>query len=99
MEWRIARCVLAALGTNEDSMEAGSHVDEPDPWLAHPELYQDVHDNISGKQLPAELVAEARKQEMDFLKQLGAYSITTKQRCREATGKGPIPCHLVVGLM
>eukprot|EP00971_Amphidinium_carterae_P325488 6455761-Amphidinium_carterae.1 len=92
MEWKLARVVLAAIGVDETSMEAGPHMDEADPWLAHPELYQDIHDNISGKPLPGELVAVARRQEMEFLKQLGAYSIVPIKQCYDSTGKRPIPC-------
>lgn len=55
------------------ALEAGPHVDEPDPCHAHPEYYQEIYDVSSGTRLDPELVANARAAEMDFLQRdLGA---------------------------
>eukprot|EP00971_Amphidinium_carterae_P185386 3680817-Amphidinium_carterae.1 len=55
VEWRLASCALAAVSKGEQPLEAGPHVDEADPWLTDPEMYQGIHDNISGRELPAEM--------------------------------------------
>eukprot|EP00971_Amphidinium_carterae_P082048 1623115-Amphidinium_carterae.2 len=92
MEWHLASCALAAIGESGPGLEAGPHMDESDPWLADPESYQNIHDIITGRALPPELVAEARKQEMEFLKQLEAYTVVPISQCYDATSKKPIPC-------
>ncbi|CAK0899647.1 unnamed protein product, partial [Prorocentrum cordatum] len=58
---------------------------------AYPEYYTEIVDNISGAALDPELVAAGRKEEMEFLRGLGAYVHDTKQRCREETGRDPAP--------
>ena len=74
------------------SLEAGPHIDEPEPWDCHPEYYQQISDNISGVPLDPELVAAARKEELDFVvTELGAYRYTTVEECRRETGKPPVP--------
>eukprot|EP00971_Amphidinium_carterae_P302197 6004112-Amphidinium_carterae.1 len=72
-------------------LEAGSHVDEPDPWLAYPDLYEAIYDNISGQALPPELVAAARREEMQFLAELQAYEVVTLEECYSKTNRRPIP--------
>eukprot|EP00971_Amphidinium_carterae_P068413 1354605-Amphidinium_carterae.1 len=62
LESKIMEGLLAMI--EQQPLEAGSHVDEKDPWLAFPELYQEVFDTVSGQTLPPELVAVARKEEM-----------------------------------
>ena len=73
------------------SLEAGPHIDEPEPWDAHPEYYSRIVDNISGDPLDAKLVSDARKEEMQFLDQLGAYVLASKKVCRAETDKDPVP--------
>ncbi|CAK0877935.1 unnamed protein product [Prorocentrum cordatum] len=80
----IARGQLGAL-------EAGPHLGEPPIWDAYPEYYTEIVHNISGAALDPELVAAGRKEEMEFLRGLGAYVYDTKQRCREETGRAPVP--------
>ena len=73
------------------ALEAGPHIDEPEPWDAHPEYYHSIVDNISGVPLDPKLVEEGRREEMEFLRQLGAYRIDSKARCREESGRDPVP--------
>eukprot|EP00971_Amphidinium_carterae_P048960 964751-Amphidinium_carterae.1 len=70
---------------------AGDHVDEPEPWLAWPELHTEVYDNITGRELPAELVAEARREEMRFLHDLDAYEVVPIEQSYTAMGRAPLP--------
>eukprot|EP00971_Amphidinium_carterae_P332456 6466627-Amphidinium_carterae.2 len=70
--------------------EIGTHVDEVTEWDALPEYYMCVHDTTSGQPLDATLVAAGCKQEMDFLKGLGAYEYSTVSECMERTGKPPV---------
>eukprot|EP00971_Amphidinium_carterae_P194209 3853846-Amphidinium_carterae.4 len=60
-------------------LEAGEHVDEEDPWVANAEDYQGIVDTSSGKELDAQLVAEARKEESTFLRNLGAYKVVARE--------------------
>ncbi|CAK0853831.1 unnamed protein product [Prorocentrum cordatum] len=83
-EIAIARGQLGAL-------EAGPHLGEPPIWDSYPEYYTEIVGNISGAALDPELVAAGRKEEMEFLRGLGAYVYDTKQRCREETGRDPVP--------
>ncbi|CAK0840427.1 unnamed protein product, partial [Prorocentrum cordatum] len=80
----IARGQLGAL-------EAGPHLDEPPVWDAYPEYHAEIVDNIGGAALDPELVAAGRKEEMEFLRGLGAYVHDAKQRCREETRRDPVP--------
>ncbi len=74
------------------TLEAGSHVDEPDVWQTHPEYYESIYDANSGTKLDADLVAQGRHAEMDFLqKDLGAWSYDKIENCVQETGKQPIP--------
>eukprot|EP00971_Amphidinium_carterae_P350398 6491521-Amphidinium_carterae.2 len=75
----------------QQPLQAGSHVDEKDPWLAFPELYQEVFDTVSGQTLLPDLLAVARKEEMEFLSKLQAYELVTIAECYEKTNKRPIP--------
>ena len=72
------------------SLEAGPHVDEPDVRRVYPEYYNEIYDAISGQHLDPALVCEARKDEMQFLKELGAYTFDTLSNCR-AAGGNPVP--------
>ena len=80
-----SKCELATL-------EAGSHVDEPNVWQTHPEYYERIYDANSGTKLDAGLVAKRREAEMDFLqKDLGAWTYDEIENCVQETGKQPIP--------
>eukprot|EP00971_Amphidinium_carterae_P180882 3588138-Amphidinium_carterae.1 len=86
------RAILMAIaGEGHEKLTAGEHVDEEDPWLAWPELYKDVYDNITGQPLPADLVAPARREEMRFLHDLDAYEVVPIEQCYAAMGGAPIP--------
>eukprot|EP00971_Amphidinium_carterae_P351978 6492372-Amphidinium_carterae.1 len=71
-------------------LEAGSHVDEPSVWDCFPEYYSEVYDNISGKLLDPSLVAKGRAEEMEFLRNLGAWQYDSVDACMNATGKPPV---------
>ncbi|CAK0811159.1 unnamed protein product, partial [Prorocentrum cordatum] len=73
------------------ALEARPRLDEPPVWDAYPEYYAEIVDNISGAALDPELVAAGRKEEMEFLRGLGAYACDSKQRGREETGRDPVP--------
>ena len=47
-------------------------------------------DDMSGKELNAELVKTARALEMKFFKEYGVYDEVHEQECWDTTGKGPI---------
>eukprot|EP00971_Amphidinium_carterae_P233933 4642071-Amphidinium_carterae.1 len=61
-------CAMQQQQGPSDPMAAGQHVEEPDAWDCHPEYYVDIRDNITGKPLDPALVAEGRRQEMEFLR-------------------------------
>ena len=74
------------------TLEAGSHVDEPDVWQTHPEYYESIYDANSGTKLDAGLVSKGCEGEMDFLQRdLGAWSYDKIENCVQETGKQPIP--------
>ena len=73
------------------SLEAGPHIDELEPWDAHPEYYEQIVDNISGVPLDPAPVAAARREEIKLLHGMTAYKIDSKARCREETGRDPVP--------
>eukprot|EP00971_Amphidinium_carterae_P121853 2413087-Amphidinium_carterae.1 len=85
---RAEQAVLMAIVEDKNKLSAGDHVDEEDPWLAWPELYTQVYDNITGQILPAELVSEARREEMKFLRDLDAYEVVPIERSHTMMG-GP----------
>ena len=66
------------------ALEAGPHIDEPDVWRVYPEYYNEIYDAISGQHLDPALVREGKKDEMKFLKELGAYTYDTVSNCRAA---------------
>ena len=72
------------------SLEAGPHVDEPDVWRVCPEYYNEIYDAISGRHLDPALVSLGRKDEMQFLTELGAYAYDTLSNCK-AAGCCPVP--------
>ena len=72
------------------ALDAGLHVDEPDVWRVHPEYYNEIYDAISGQHLDPALVCEGRKDKMQFLKELGAYTYDTVTNCK-AAGGNPVP--------
>ncbi|CAK0838302.1 unnamed protein product [Prorocentrum cordatum] len=78
----IARGQLGAL-------EAGPHLDEPPIWDAYPEYYTEIVDNISGAALDPELVAAGRKEEMEFLRGLGA-EVVCLNRVFRWTSRGDV---------
>ena len=49
-----------------------------------------VFDDLTGKELDAESVREARGDEMEFVKGLGVYEEALIQECLDRTGKRPI---------
>eukprot|EP00971_Amphidinium_carterae_P000222 4733-Amphidinium_carterae.2 len=90
------KAILMAIVDDKSNKEksaplAGDYVDEPDPWLAWPELYTEVYDNITGRELPAELVVEACREEMRFLHDLDAYEVVPIEQSYTAMGRAPLP--------
>eukprot|EP00971_Amphidinium_carterae_P125542 2487110-Amphidinium_carterae.1 len=88
---RAEQAVLMANVDDKNKLSAGDHVDEEDPWLGWPELYTQVYDNITGQILLAELVSEARREEMKFLSDLDAYEVVPIERSHTMMGGPPIP--------
>ena len=72
------------------ALDAGPHVDEPEPLQLHPEWYEEIYDNISGQRLDPALVAKGRQSEMKFMSDLGVWSYDTVQNCLETTGRQPL---------
>ena len=55
-------------------------------------MYQNIYDAVSGQRLDPALVAKARSDEMTFLvKDLHAYEYDMISRCKEETGRPPVP--------
>jgi len=72
------------------ALDAGATADEPEPLQLHPEWYQHVVDQSTGKHLPPELVAQARMDEMGFVRKMKIWEYDTIDNCVAATGKPPI---------
>ena len=53
-------------------------------------IYGNEYDAISGQKLPADLVAQGRALEMEFLEKWRVYDWATYAECTTATGKRPI---------
>eukprot|EP00971_Amphidinium_carterae_P008491 167597-Amphidinium_carterae.1 len=60
-------------------------------WKIYDEAYESVFDEITGRRLDPKLVAAARREEMEFLRQLQAYSYDSTEVCWEKTGRRPVP--------
>eukprot|EP00971_Amphidinium_carterae_P142601 2825029-Amphidinium_carterae.1 len=60
-------------------------------WKIYDEAYEHIFDEITGRRLDPKLVAAARKEEMEFLRQLQAYSYDSTEVCWEKTGRRPVP--------
>ena len=64
----------------------------PEMPLMDPEFEEVYMDDVNGGILPAEKVKEARRLEMDYLKEKhGVYVPRPRAECFEETGKPPIP--------
>ena len=73
-------------------LEAGPHLDEPDVWATHPQYYAQIYDTTSGVQLDPVLVAQARREEMQFLlEKMQTWDYDTVENCVRHTGAQPIP--------
>ena len=78
--------------TNDDELEKKwaevmiymieNHVDDRDA--------QSIYDDLTGLELNGDEVAEARREEMQFVKDLGVYEEATIEECWTNTGKGAI---------
>ena len=83
---------LIEQGKQSNSVFAvGEHVGEPDAFQCYPELYENIRDNITGVTLDSKLVAQARREEMQLLFNLGIYEYASSSDCFRKTGRKPIP--------
>jgi hypothetical protein len=78
-------------------MDAGPTLEEPDmTWNLEPMGIRDstkdaFYDNLTGFELSAEGVRAARRLEMEFLLELGVWSVVDVAEAWATTGRGPIP--------
>ena len=77
------------------AFDASDHCGEPDELQCWPELYMNINDNITGVKLDPELVAAGRREEMELLKEIDAYSYEWIANCKKTTGRGPVPTRWV----
>ena len=100
---RLVTAILKALrqelrlGGFLSSLDAGVHVDEPE-LLDGPsfvELRRDflaaVFDEVTGEELPQDLVDQARDEEYQFMVKLGVFEYDTVSNCVAETGANPVP--------
>lgn len=73
------------------ALDVGMTADEPEPLQLHPEWYQHVIDQSTGKPLPPELVAKAREEEMGFVRKMKIWEYDTVENCLAKSGRQPIP--------
>ena len=87
-------CALYSLDAEQVELEDFAGGDLPHGQEAIRQWHEDqglqFWDEISGEQLPADLVQKARQEEIEFMISWGVWTDSTDEQCWATTGKQPL---------